>query len=290
MKAARDKLPAEFSVIVDIVGGEKKSNDATAAVTTATVETAETAETTETTETTETVGESFNIKAIDLVRLVEADGSATTDDVLISSISSKMNNDVVGGLTSVLNQQGGKFPKYIPKSTTPKADIDTFTPVKKANTSSAQGDSTNNDTATTATKKTTSAKGTRGITGGDVIVAAIDLSLKSGGGIAAIAGAFSYKSEAGAGVEDVVADIKDLQSAAKTTPIKIYLVMNNGKKSKNDIGKMANGVFQVSASQAKIILNAFKPNIDVNKQYFGNGKKVKGKDLLAALESGQDLK
>lgn len=245
--------------------------------------------------------ESVSGKATRAVKLMEADNATVADYVLISSISSNMNTDVVGGLKNILNQQGGKFGSYTPRATSSKTDIDNFAATNNSTASNPQTSPTNNNSTSTTTDTSTAStatdtkqnppvKSTRGITGGDVIVAAIDLSLKSGGGIAAIAGAFSYKSEAGARIEDVVADIKDLQSAAKTTPIKIYLVMNNGKKSKNDIGKITNGVFQVSASQAKIILNAFKPNIDVNKQYFGNGKRVKGKDLLAALESNQDLK
>lgn len=274
-----DRLPAGFSIRIDIVGGARAASDEDVIT-----------------------SESFSSKAIGAVRLMEADDSAAANYVLISRIASDSNTDVVGGLNSILNQQGGKFGSYTPRATSSQAAIDKFAAANNATVSNAQTSATNSSNNNTSTTDTTTNTGTTStadangtaqtkganITGGDIIIAAIDLTSDLGGRIFATTGTFSYTSKRNAMVAKVVEDIQGLMDAVKNMSIEIYPVLN-GKRSKNSIGTIENKVFKVSKPQAKAILTAFESTIDLNKEYLGNGKKFTGAELLAKLKSNQDL-
>lgn len=227
--------------------------------------------------------ESFGAKTADIIRLVEADGStAAADYVLISSVSSKINTDVVGGLNNILNQQGGRFGKYTPRTTTSKADIDAFA-VNSATASSTQADSANTNTTADTNTASAETEAAKGITGGDVLTIAINWSLQSGG-VTATAGAFNYTSKSGAGVVEVLKGIKGLQLAAGNTPIEIKSV-----KSDDSIGTVENKVFTVSSTQAATIVKLFADKLNTMKPITIGNKKVTSAALSKALKSGKDL-
>lgn len=128
--------------------------------------------------------ESLGIRAAGGMRLMEdGSSSAAADYVLISRISSATSTDVVGGLNNILNQQGGEFGSYTPRTTSSVADIENFTAANNAAAPATRTDSIDtNATPTTGDANTASAadanKGTQtkgaSLTGGDVLTIAIN--------------------------------------------------------------------------------------------------------------------
>lgn len=264
--SGKDKLPAGFSVIIDIVGGPKQaSNDDVPKA-----------------------SESFNLKAANAVRLMEAGNSTTPANyVLISRIASNSNTDVVGGLNRILSQQGGKFGSYTPTKSSENADIEAFAKTNGVTASSTQVDSTNTnttsttDTDTTSNTPTTSAKKVT-ITSEDALKAAISISLTTGS-IVAVAGAFTYTSKKNSGLDEVLKGITELQRAAGSTPIEIKPIAN--RKRQDSIGTITSGVFKITKEQANRIITLFGSSLTKDNKYTIENKEFSGAALLRALKS-----